>query len=482
MITIDFSKRQNQTLCEFIYSSIKNQIIHGILKPDEKLPSKRNLSEHLGVSVITVQNAYSLLISEGYLYSLEKKGFFVSDILISSELNSKTNENSKFIKSQNEEFFFQKENSQNSNEEWFSDFTSNSTNEKKFPFGEWAKITRKILSSSDQKLLSKIQAEGCIELRKAISKYLLDFRNMNVNPSQIIIGSGTENLYTIIVQLLGRNLKYAVENPGYKKAARMFELNGAQFVPVSTDEHGIKIQDLQKSGANIIHLSPSHHFPTGIVMPVRRRNEILNWALEKSQNQKRYIIEDDYDSEFRFNGKPLQTLQSSDLSESVIYMNTFSKTLSPSFRISYMVLPEHLLNLFQKKMGFYSCPVSAIEQQVLALFISEGFFEKHIIRMKNYYRSIRNDLINSLEQSSISKIAKITEEESGLHFLLNVKTSKTENQIKDDLKSQKIKIASLSDFYYDKTEKTNVFVMNYSSIKKSRISETTIRLEKGILQ
>lgn len=214
-------------------------------------------------------------------------------------------------------------------------------------------------------------------------------------------------------------------------------------------------------------------------MPVKRRLELLTWA-ENSKNH--YIIEDDYDSEFRFNGKPLQTLFSYDKNNKVIYINTFSKTLTPSLRISYMILPQQLLDSFNKKLGFYSCTVSAFEQFALANFINQGFFGKHIIRMKNYYRSLRNALIQSLQNSKIAPKIQIKEEDSGLHFLLQIDSIKTKDELQKDLLSQGIKISLLSDFYYPDLTKSDIqqekiFLINYSGIKKEQIPIFIKKLE-----
>lgn len=470
MITVSFEKRGNKGLCEYLYESLKTQILDGTLRANEKLPSKRILSEHLGVSVITVQNAYSLLISEGYIYSIEKKGFFVTELeAISSGKTSETAAEQAFSTSEPQK-----------KTDWLADFSSNSTSYEKFPFALWAHTMRQVLNSGDERLLQRTELKGVYELRKAIAKYLKQFRNMNIDPSQIIISAGTEILYSMAVQFLGQNNKFALENPGYHKISNVLTLNGASFIPVDIDKYGFSVENLEKTDANIIHVSPAHHFPTGIVMPVKRRQEILSWA-QKAEN--RFIIEDDYDSEFRFNGKPLPTLQSADAKGKVIYINTFSKTLAPSFRISYMVLPAHLTENFEKSMYFYSCPVSSFEQYTLAEFIEQGFYEKHLIRMKNFYRNLRNSFISLMESSSLSKICKITEEESGLHFLLSVHTQHSDEELSKRLLEQNINMPLLNKFYYtnvpDSEEKT--FVLNYSGIKKERLTEIVRRLEKALL-
>lgn len=493
MITISFEKRGANGLCEHIYNSIKAQILNGTLKAKEKLPSKRSLAENLGVSVITVQNAYAALISEGYIYSIEKKGFFVTELRIDSankidspspcndtqsspchaELDSASIIDSDIL--QNDNF---------NNRNFFCDFQSNSTNYEKFPFSLWSHTMRQVLNSGDEKLLKRVGVKGVFELRSSISKFLHEFRNMDVFPEQIVIGAGTENLYSMVVQFLGRENLFALENPGYHKISSVIELNGAKTIPVPIDEKGISISELEKSAANVAHVSPNHHFPTGIVMPIRRRQEILAWS-EKSE--KRFIIEDDYDSEFRFNGKPLSTLFSSDKNGKVIYINTFSKTLAPSFRISFMVLPMQLLPCFEKQFGLYSCPVSSFEQFTLSRFINDGNYGKHIIRMKNFYRNLRNSLISAIQSSDFSKKCKIQEEESGLHFLLTIKSAHSATELEKRLSEQKINLPLLSNFYYKNATNPNeneenskkTFVVNYSGIKKEKIAEIIHRLEKA---
>lgn len=492
MITVNFDERGDRGLCEYLYSSIKNQILQGILRADEKLPSKRSLASHLGISVITVQNAYGQLISEGYIYSIEKKGFFVTDILLgkSDSVFGETGNGNLWGQGMSVNSVSAADLVDDSKtlapvnsigeSDFFTDFRSNSTSYEKFPFSLWAHTMRKVLNSGDEKLLQRVGVKGIYELRRSIADYLREFRNMNVKPEQLVIGAGTESLYSMVVQLLGQGKVYAVENPGYHKVAGVFRMNGAGTKPVMIDSQGINPAGLEKIKADVVHVSPAHHFPTGIVMPVRRRQELLAWA---DGAPDRFIIEDDYDSEFRFNGKPLPTLQSADMGGRVIYINSFSKTLAPSFRMSYMVLPENLLPDFDEKFGFYSCPVSAFEQYTLSEFIGDGFYGKHIIRMKNFYRNLRNELIRALENSRISGKMIIKEEEAGLHFLLSVKSDESSDVIKNKLQKKNINLPLLRDFYYgtppDDIE--NIFVINYSGIRKERIAETVKRIEEVLL-
>ena len=475
MITVDFENRGKCGLCDYLYSSIKKQILDGTLKAEEKLPSKRSLSDNLGVSTITVQNAYALLLSEGYIYSLERKGFFVTDLSSGlQKLSLRKKSESASIEAQGE--------SESESKKWVADFTSNSANLENFPFLLWAKTSRKVLNSANEALLERPGVKGILSLRQQIASYLFEFRNMEVDASQIVVGAGTENLYTMLVQFLGRR-KFAVENPGYKKIAAILKVNGSSVVPIKVDSQGMSVEDLSKSAAEIAHVSPLHHFPTGVVMSVRRRRELLLWACQKKG---RLIIEDDYDSEFRFNGKPLQTLQSIDNGNCIIYINTFSKTLAPSFRISYMVLPKKMMADFEEKMKDFSCCLSSFDQLTLAEFIKQASFARHIIRMRNKYKALRNLLVNAFQKSKLAPIIQIQEKESGLHFLLTIKTELSEKELKKRFEAQKIKISLLKDFYYDKKENADsknkkTFLINYSGIKKDRIQQIVTCMEDAVL-
>ena len=477
MISVDFEKRGEKNLSEWIYYSIKTQIINKELNPEEKLPSKRVLASHLGVSVITVANAYEQLISEGYLYSIEKKGFFVTDLSEVDEFLLKKNE-------LQDQYISLLVDCSDSEESIVADFTSNSISYEMFPFYIWSKEIRKILKSPHENLLNPCPVQGVYELRRQISIYLKKFRGMNVTPEQIIVGSGSEYLYSLIVNILGRDKVYAVENPGYKKTSRILSMNGVQWKAVPMDSSGIMIQKLKDSSASVVHVSPSHHYPTGIVMPVLRRYELLEWL---SDDDNRYIVEDDYDSEFRFSGKVIQPLFCSDSSNRTLYMNTFSKTIAPSLRISYLVLPVSLLPVFYERAGFCSNTVSTFEQYTLAGFIADGFYEKHIIRMKNYYRNLRNAFISAISETSLSEITRIEEENSGLHFLLHLDKNLPVNQIVDSLRSFGVKIFQLSEFFYPENSEDKdirpedfILVVNYSGLKRKNILEITKKLEKII--
>ena len=448
MRTYDF---ENITipLYEHIYKCIKEDIINGVFLAGEKLPSKRSFAENNGVSTITAQNAYEQLISEGYIFSIPKKGYYVADIRknnipenikkedISSAIDLPQNGNNIEI-----------------------DLSNNFTNPEMFPFSVWSKIMRRLLAEKQESLMTTVDIGGVGELRNAIAQHLKSFKGMTVDPRQIIIGAGTEYLYGLLIQLLGNDKTYCIENPGYGKLPQIYNLHKVNCCLGNIDNNGIMVEELIRNNAQIAHISPAHHFPTGITMSAPRRYEILDWA---NKAEDRYIIEDDYDSEFRQNGKPIPPMQSMDRNEKVIYMHT-------TIRISYMVLPVHLINEFYKKLGFYNCTVSTFGQYALAEFIAEGYFEKHINRMRLYYRKKQQEIINIIRNSEIKDRCIIVDNSSGLHFLLELKTAHKDKYIAEKLMEHGISFKALSDYYLDKKERNlHAFLLNYSNISSDKV-------------
>ena len=447
MLTYSFVDLGSDSLYEHLYKCIKNDIMGGNLKAGDRLPSKRTFAKNLDISTITVENAYAQLMAEGYIFSVPKKGYFVSQVKTLEE--KKTKDKKKRELSVKEA-------------ECFADFVSNQTKSMNFPFSIWAKLTREVLSGESETLLLPPPSGGIMELRKAIADHLYQFRGMDVSPDQIIIGAGTEYLYGLLIQLFGTKVSYAVEDPGYKKIGQIYESHGVKVCHIPMDASGVLPDVLEESKADILHLSPSHHYPTGIVTPISRRYELLGWA---SKSEGRYIIEDDYDSEFRLLGRPIPALQSIDVMDKVIYMNTFSKSLSSTIRISYMILPVKLLKKFYERLGFYSCTVSNFEQYTLARFISEGYFEKHINRMRNYYRNQRDRLLECVKKSALAPHIHIKEENSGLHFLMEIDTYLTDEELERRAWTHGVKISCLSRYYQNPEQAVkHSVVLNYSGI------------------
>ena len=443
MLTYTLDKDKGH-LSRELYKALKNDIEGGKLKRGEKLPSKRTFARNCSVSTITVQNAYDQLVSEGYITAIEKKGYYVSDSV---------------VKKKSKVSYLVEEDEDTSTVE-LPDLSNNRVNVDNFPFSIWSRIMRKTMGEKQNLLLSPMKTEGVYELRRAISHHLSSFRGMAVSPSQIIVGAGTEYLYSLIIQLLGRDKLYALEDPGYMKLERIYNANGVRSIKVELDDKGLSLLSLEKSSADIAHISPNHHYPTGITMPLDRRYEILSWAAKKDE---RYIIEDDYDSEFRVSRNPVHTFYSLDTSGSVIYMNTFSKSLASTVRISYMVLPDSLAERFKENFSFYSSTVSSFEQYTLASFIEEGFFEKHINRMRLYYIRQRQAVLSLLSSSLMKDKCSVIENDSGLHFILRLNTFLSDKEVKDILYREGIKISALSD-YSRSSSISHDFIISYSNL------------------
>lgn len=463
MLTYSFEDIGAESLYIHLYKCIRDDIVSGKIAPGTKLPSKRSFAENLGVSVVTVENAYAQLISEGYLYSAPKKGYFAADLE-----KSTVRQKAETVQAQVPV-----------TPKYFADFSSNRTDPENFPFATWAKLMREIISEQSAELMLNAPCGGVPELREAIAAHLRDFRGIQADPNQIVVGAGTEYLYGLLIQLLGFDKVYALEDPGYRKIAQVYESHGVRYGFTPMDGEGIDPKALAESGADILHISPSHHFPTGIVTPVARRYALLSWA---AQSPQRYIIEDDYDSEFRLIGKPIPALQSIDVTDRVIYMNTFTKSLASTIRISYMVLPAALAEEFYKRLGFYACTVSNLEQYTLARFISAGHFEKHINRMRNRYKLKRDLILEEMERGGLLRVAEIQEEDAGLHFLLRVRTDAASEEIVRQAQQNGVRVTSLSDYYREAPpQAASAFVISYSEIPDSKIPEAVARLTRAVL-
>ena len=465
MLTYSFANLQGECIYMHLYKCIRQDILEGTLKAQEKLPSKRMLAKNLGISLITVENAYAQLAVEGYIFSEPRRGYFVST-LQQAQIPAPKPQQTPQPAAQDAPPILS--------------FAKSSVPPDTFPYNTWARLLRNTLTSADEHaLISDTATGGVLPLRQALVKHLYQFRGLNVAPEQIIIGSGTQTLYNLIVQLLGRSHIYALEDPGYPQLAAIYRTNDVFCRYLPMDEQGVQTEVLESSGADILHITPSHQFPTGITTPISRRYELLHWA---SQKRSRYIIEDDYDCEFRLFGKPIPPLQSIDRSEKVIYINTFSKTLAPTFRISYMVLPPHLASLFHATLGFYSCTVSNFEQFTLAKFIEDGYFERHINRMRPYYRNKRDHLLQYLAQCPVAKALKVEGEDSGLHFLLHLATNASDSQLREVALKAGLQIKFLSDYYHNKLgDNSHTMLMNYTGIEDARLYPALDKLFEVLL-
>ena len=399
MLTPILDAGDRRPLYEQLYRHIRGEIEAGRLKAGTRLPSKRALATHLKVSVVTVEGAYDQLLAEGYLRSEARRGFFVQAGAQEPqpERGPAPNLHEPIRPSYR----------------W--DFSTGGVDTALFPFSTWAKLMREVLSGQEDRLLSTPHPQGVPQLRQAIAAHLYRFRGIRAHPDQIVVGAGSETLISLLVQLLGRQGAYGVEDPGYGKTHRILTSCGARVEPIPLDRQGLQVNQLDAHQVRVVHVTPSHHFPLGIIMPVPRRQALLRWAGEAPG---RYIIEDDYDSEFRFSGKPIPALQSLDGGGRVIYLNTFAKTLAPSLRISYMVLPPELLERWRREFWFYSSTVPSFEQYALARYMEGGHFERHLNRTRTRYRARREALLAAARSSGLLETASFSGGDAGLHLLL----------------------------------------------------------------
>lgn len=336
-----------------IYKIVKDKIISGDYKPGEKLPSKRVMADKEGCSTITIENAYGMLCDEGYVEAKERSGYFVKKIDAIFADNKKEIKGFSYI----EEEFYEME-------EWFE-------------CSLWFKTIRKVISEKGEKLFFKSPNMGCAVLRNAIADYLRRYRGMYATPQRIVIGSGAEQLYGSVINLLGRDKIYGIENPSYYRIEAVYKAEEAKIKKLEIGQDGIKSSELFDNDIDVLHVTPYKSYPTNITTSLAKKYEYLKWTQEK-----KFIIEDDFNSEFFMPGKPVESLYSVDRLGRVIYINTFSKSLSASMRIGYMIIPEKLIQEYEKKLGMLSCSVPVLDQYVLAEYISSGNFERHLNRMR----------------------------------------------------------------------------------------------------
>ena len=341
-----------------LYNQIRDDIVNDIFHYNSKIPSIRSLAEETGVSTITVEHAYTLLCDEGYVESRERSGFVVcfrkkDGFAATAAIVQK---------------------------HYAARHTEEGRNE--FPLSVLSKTMRRVLTEHGDLLLEKSPELGCTELREAIRSYLGRNRGITVDAEQIVIGSGSEYLYGLIVELFGRDRVFAIESPSYKKIEQVYRATEIRYELLPLTSTGIESEALSKTVADVLHTTPYRSYPSGVTATASKRHEYLRWASEGG----RYIIEDDFESEFSVSAKPTETLFSLSKEDNVIYLNTFSKTISPSLRIGYMVLPRRLVGLYREKLGFYSCTVPTFMQYVLVELLNNGDFERHINRVRRRMR------------------------------------------------------------------------------------------------
>ena len=451
-LLIPLDSRSKKPLYEQIYSHIRAEIRNGSLKAGERLPSTRVLAEHLKVSRSTTQMAYDQLLAEGYMEARPCRGYFVSHLEELVETGATgTGEMETTVEP---------------NAGWRVDFSPRGIDLDSFPYHVWRKLSRNTLVDDNKEMFHSGNHQGEPGFREAIRSYLHSARGVNCSPEQIIVGAGSEYLLMLLSQILEGRHVIAMENPTYKQAYRVFQSLGYEVCPVEMDANGMEPELLAECGANVAYVMPSHQFPTGIVMPVGRRQELLKWAQEALD---RYIIEDDYDSEFRYRGKPIPALQGMDRNGRVIYLGTFSKCIAPAIRVSYLVLPPSLLVRYRSQTSFYASTVSRIDQNILYQFLSGGHFERHLNRMRAVYKTKHDLLLEQVEP--LRKQFEIRGEHAGLHILLTSRNGVPEEALIRKAAEVGVRVYGLNSYFIhpEHNHRPSTVVLGYASLSEEQI-------------
>jgi len=434
-LLVPVDSRDAKPLYEQIYAHIRGEIRGGALRPGQRLPSTRILAEHLKVSRSTTQMAYEQLLAEGYIESVPCKGYFVAQMeeLVEVEPGSAG------------EMQMADGNPKEAQSGIRIDFSPWGIDLESFPYNTWRKLSKNTLVDDNREFFHSGDHQGEPGFREAIRSYLHSARGVRCSADQIIIGAGSEYLLMLLSQILGPGRRIAMENPTYMQAYRVFCSVGYQACPVPMDASGMDPKRLAESGADVAYVMPSHQFPTGIVMPVGRRQELLRWAASGENGKVRYVIEDDYDSEFRYKGKPIPALQGMDRRGNVIYLGTFSKAIAPAIRVSYMVLPPALLECYRQRSGFYASTVSRIDQNILYQFLAQGHFERHLNRMRAIYKSKHDVLLNAIRPLEDRFV--IQGENAGIHILLTDRSGRPEQELVRMAAAKGVKVYGSSGYY-----------------------------------
>ncbi|QKY68287.1 PLP-dependent aminotransferase family protein [Lentibacillus sp. CBA3610] len=469
MIKFHINQSENANyIYQQIYERLKGFILEHKITAGDKLPSKRQLANELGVSINSVATAYDQLLAEGYIYTIERKGYFVETV--GHFINVPSLKEYKLPK-------YLKETS-NHKKGWLS-FSHIATDSSRFPFNEWMKSQQKAIKEHKREFAEITHPQGPFTVRRAISDMIALTRGVTCEPEQIVIGSGTQPLVHQLMAMQSSNIKIAVENPGYSRIFQLLKTLNLNVLPIELDKEGIDIGELKRTKPDFLFVTPSHQFPTGAIMPISRRVELLSWATMKED---RYIIEDDYDSEFKYGTDNIPSLQSLDQNRRVIYVGTFSKTLLPSFRISYMVLPPKLLEKYKYHYSDWIQGSNSLHLYTLHDFIQRGEYARHIKRMNQHYNKKRKHLINALRLKFQGNI-HIKDVPAGLHFLATFNAEKSYEKINEKAQEEKLEIYTIKRFMLEGEVKrsSNIqLVIGFASIKQEDIAEAVDRLYRVV--
>lgn len=477
MLSYDMSERGNASRYDYLYRRIRHDIAHGNILPDEKLPSKRALARNLGVSVITVEAAYAQLIAEGYVRAEERRGYFACEL--SPVARGGRREGAR-LRGDAGRAGAPEGNLTTPALSSASAATASAATTF-FPYQTWARVMRRTLTEESSATLAEAAlGAGSPRLRRAIAVYLREYRGMDVPAERIVVAAGSQTLYQLIIQLLGRDRGFAIESPGYPLLERMYEAQGVHCASIPLAAGGIDVAALCKSGASVAHVMPAHQFPTGVVMSAAHRRDLLNWSREDEaafagakggEHCGRFIVEDDYDAEFRMSGRPIAPLASVDTAGRVIYLNSFTKSLGAAFRIAYMALPEDLAAQFDLNLGFYSNTVSPLEQLALARFIEKGHYERHVNRLRTHAKQLQDGLVRRVRESSLAEEVAFEGLDRGLYFSMRVRGG-AQARVVGALQAAGVQLTSLGKgplAWSDAQAGESVFAVNCESLDIERL-------------
>ncbi len=463
-LTISLDVKSQTPLYEQIYKYIKSEIQNGGLPFKERLPSTRKLAKYLQVSRTTVDLAYEQLVSEGYIEAVPYKGYFVCEL----------------------EGLYRLETAQPDREECAGeeaarcdyDFSPNGVDLNSFPQNAWRKLSKEALLEENGRIFQLGDPQGEWEVRQTIAAYLHQARAVEAEPGQIVIGAGNDFLLLLLCSMFGAGQRIAMESPTYKKAYDVFRNLSNEVRIVEADESGMRVDLLEQTDADIAYVMPSHQFPLGTVMPVKRRMQLLAWAAGR---EGRYIIEDDYDSEFRYKGKPIPALQGFDRAERVIYIGTFSRSVAPAIRISYLVLPKALLPVYRARGRVISSTVSRVDQRIIAGFLNEGYYERHLNKMRAIYKSRHDVLLEELKR--FRGICEVNGEHAGVHLLLTFLDGRSEAAAIREAAEHGVLVYGLSRYYVGEASgrESQTVLLGYANMTEDQIRAAMQRLREAWL-
>jgi GntR family transcriptional regulator/MocR family aminotransferase len=450
-VTLSFD--QSTPLYEQLYRYLSGEIQSGRFPSGERLPSKRRLSAHLGISMSTVETAYGILTAEGYIRSVPRSGYRVCPVTTLGEADTPPFSPIAPLKPE---------------PSFEYTFSTGAVDTTLFPFASWAKISKEAIYQNPE-LLQRGHPQGETSLREELRNFLHQYRGVSCSADQILIGAGFDYLLGLVLRLFPGSTRIALENPGYPAAFSSVTLQERIPVPTDVDSEGMTLSSLQSSGASVAYVTPSHQFPLGITMPAGRRAALLHWAY---QSENRFIIEDDYDSEFRYDTRPIPAMQGLDSRGRVIYMSTFSRSIAPSIRVAYAILPPMLLVRYRQLFPLSACTVSRFEQEALCRFISQGLYARHLRRVGNLYRCRCACLKEQLRQIPG---AAISGSDAGLHFLFTL-PGVSEQSLLAQAAAVGVRVHGLSEYYFGTPPPSSSLVLGYAGLEEEILRKAASRL------